>query len=145
MSASAILPAAAGRWRPLCGRGARAFGLLPAIVLLPCTSLLIALEMPSKPFLEKNSFYLSSAGFRVRLANDPASNAWDISPRSKLSPISRDQTRSRGTTAISGEAMYQQKSRRCRRLSCLVSIRHFLLALDPIRKPVPTFRDHARH
>ena len=37
-----------------------------------CASLLVALEAPSKPFLEKNSFYLSSAGFRVRLANDPA-------------------------------------------------------------------------
>jgi len=37
-----------------------------------CASLLVALEMPSKPFLEKNSFYLSSAGFRVQLANDPA-------------------------------------------------------------------------
>src|SRR5271169_7114457 len=49
-----------------------AFGIVPAIVLLLCTSLLVALETPSKPFLEKNSFYLSSAGFRVRLANDPA-------------------------------------------------------------------------
>ena len=28
--------------------------------------------MPSKPFLDKNSFYLSSAGFRVQVANDPA-------------------------------------------------------------------------
>lgn len=28
---------------------------------------------PSKPFLEKNGFYLESAGFRVRLANDEAS------------------------------------------------------------------------
>jgi hypothetical protein len=28
---------------------------------------------PSKPFLEKNSFYLSSAGFRVHVADDPAS------------------------------------------------------------------------
>src|SRR4030088_3040874 len=45
---------------------------MPAIVLLLCASLLVALEMPSKPFLEKNSFYLSSAGFQVRLANDPA-------------------------------------------------------------------------
>jgi hypothetical protein len=53
-------------------RGMRAFGLLPAIMLLLCASLLAALETPSKPFLEKNSFYLSSAGFRVRLANDPA-------------------------------------------------------------------------
>ncbi len=28
---------------------------------------------PSKPFLEKNGFYLESAGFRVRFANDEAS------------------------------------------------------------------------
>ena len=39
-------------------------------VLLLGTSLLIALETPSKPFLDKNSFYLSSAGFKVHLAND---------------------------------------------------------------------------
>ena len=56
MSASLIWPAASGCSRPFRLR----------------TSLLVALETPSKPFLEKNSFYLSSAGFRVRLANDPA-------------------------------------------------------------------------
>jgi hypothetical protein len=67
MSVSTIWPAASGR--PF---RARAFGVFPAIVLLLCASLLVALETPSKPFLEKNSFYLSSAGFRVRLANDPA-------------------------------------------------------------------------
>ena len=69
MSASMIGPVAPGGWRPY---RARAFGLFPAVVLLLCASLLVALETPSKPFLEKNSFYLSSAGFRVRLANDPA-------------------------------------------------------------------------
>src|SRR5882724_5040578 len=69
MSASLIWPAASGRSRPL---RVRAFRVFSAIVLLLCTSLLVALETPSKPFLEKNSFYLSSAGFRVRLANDPA-------------------------------------------------------------------------
>jgi hypothetical protein len=53
-------------------RGPKAFGIVPAIALLLCTSLLVALETPSKPFLEKNSFYLSSSGFRVQLANDPA-------------------------------------------------------------------------
>ena len=37
-----------------------------------CASLLIALEPPSKPFLDKNSFLLSSAGFRVQVANDAA-------------------------------------------------------------------------
>ncbi len=45
---------------------------MPAIVVLLCASLLAALEIPSKPFLDKNSFYLSSAGFRVQLANDAA-------------------------------------------------------------------------
>jgi hypothetical protein len=48
----------------------KAFGAVPAIVLLLGASLLAALEMPSKPFLDKNSFYLSSAGFRVQVAND---------------------------------------------------------------------------
>jgi len=51
---------------------ARAFGTIQAIALFLCASLLVALEMPSKPFLDKNSFYLSSAGFRVQLANDAA-------------------------------------------------------------------------
>ena len=31
---------------------------------------LFALDPPSKPFLDKNSFYLSSAGFKVHFAND---------------------------------------------------------------------------
>jgi len=53
-------------------RGLRAFGVMPAIVLSLCTSLLVALETPSKPFLDKNSFYLASAGFRVQVANDAA-------------------------------------------------------------------------
>ncbi|MFO1111682.1 MAG: hypothetical protein U1E61_21120 [Bradyrhizobium sp.] len=50
----------------------RTLGALPAIALLLCASLLVALEVPSKPFLDKNSFYLSSAGFRVQVANDAA-------------------------------------------------------------------------
>lgn len=53
-------------------RPLRAVGVMPAFVLLLCASLLVALEPPSKPFLDKNSFYLSSAGFRVQLANDAA-------------------------------------------------------------------------
>jgi hypothetical protein len=69
MSASLIWPFVSGRPRPF---RSRAFGVFPALVLLLCASLLVALETPSKPFLERNSFYLSSAGFRVRLANDPA-------------------------------------------------------------------------
>jgi len=71
MSASLIRPVATGRW-PLSRAGGLGAFVFPAIVLLLCTSLLVALEMPSKPFLEKNSFLLSSAGFRVKLANDPA-------------------------------------------------------------------------
>ena len=50
----------------------KALGMVPAIALLMCASLLAALEAPSKPFLDKNSFYLSSAGFRVQVANDAA-------------------------------------------------------------------------
>jgi hypothetical protein len=72
MSASIIWPVASGTSRPFYVRRVWAFGVFPAIVLLLCTSLLVALETPSKPFLEKNSFYLSSAGFRVQLANDAA-------------------------------------------------------------------------
>jgi hypothetical protein len=71
MSASLIWPIASGHRWPFRARGLTAF-VFPAIVLLLCTSLLVALEAPSKPFLEKNSFLLSSAGFRVKLANDAA-------------------------------------------------------------------------
>src|SRR5712671_4166120 len=45
--------------------------VLSAILLMPCLSL-VALEPPSKPFLDKNSFYLTSAGFKVQFANDAA-------------------------------------------------------------------------
>ena len=55
-----------------CARSSKLFGYVPAIALLLCASLLAALEAPSKPFLDKNSFYLSSAGFRVQVANDEA-------------------------------------------------------------------------
>jgi hypothetical protein len=54
------------------GYATTVFGVFPAIVLLLGASLLAALETPSKPFLDKNSFLLSSAGFRVQLANDEA-------------------------------------------------------------------------
>src|SRR4051812_34711497 len=67
MSVLTALPSANFRTNRL-----RAVSAFPAIVLLLCASLLAALEIPSKPFLDKNSFYLSSAGFRVQLANDPA-------------------------------------------------------------------------
>lgn len=72
MSASSIWPIASGHLPSFRARGARAFGTIAAVALLLCASLLVALEMPSKPFLDKNSFYLSSAGFRVQLANDSA-------------------------------------------------------------------------
>lgn len=64
---SAGTPDQSGIWRRV-----RAVGLLPALVVLLGATLLVALETPSRPFLEKNSFYLSSAGFRVQLANDAA-------------------------------------------------------------------------
>jgi hypothetical protein len=72
MSVSTTWPMAPSHARIRGSRGVRALRLFPAIALLLCASLLVALETPSKPFLEKNSFYLTSAGFRVRLANDPA-------------------------------------------------------------------------
>jgi len=48
------------------------FGVVPAIALLLGGTLLAALEAPSKPFLDKNSFYLSSSGFKVQVVNDAA-------------------------------------------------------------------------
>jgi hypothetical protein len=42
------------------------------IALMLCASWLAALEPPSKPFLDKNSFYLTSAGFKPQFANDAA-------------------------------------------------------------------------
>jgi len=65
-SASAALPSV------FLARTRKAYRLIPAIALLLFASLLMALEAPSKPFLDKNSFYLSSAGFRVQVANDEA-------------------------------------------------------------------------
>ena len=52
-------------------RSRSTLAVLSAILLMPCLSLL-AVEPPSKPFLDKNSFYLSSAGFKVHFANDTA-------------------------------------------------------------------------
>jgi len=42
------------------------------LALLAGGSLLAALEPPSKPFLDKNSFYLTSAGFKPQFAEDAA-------------------------------------------------------------------------
>jgi hypothetical protein len=72
MSASIIRPVASGHRHPLRIRGIRALRLLPAVALLLSAAVSAAMEEPSKPFLEKNSFYLSSAGFRIQFANDPA-------------------------------------------------------------------------
>jgi hypothetical protein len=70
--ASMIKPPVARSPRPFSARGARTFGLFPALALLLGASWLAALEPPSKPFLDKNSFYLTSAGFKPQFANDPA-------------------------------------------------------------------------
>jgi hypothetical protein len=52
--------------------GIRSLWLLPAIALLLSSSRPAAAETPSQPSLDKTSFYLTSAGFRVQMANDPA-------------------------------------------------------------------------
>ena len=72
MSASLIWPVAAGHRHPFRVHGIMALRRFPAIVLSLYATVLAASEAPSKPFLDKNSFYLSSAGFRVQVANDPA-------------------------------------------------------------------------
>ncbi len=72
MSASMIWPAVSGRFGLFRAGGVKAFGAIPAIALLLCASLLVAMETPSKPFLEKNAFYLRSAGFRAQFATDEA-------------------------------------------------------------------------
>lgn len=71
MSASTIERRASGRRHPFRLSSINSLRLLPAMALLACASVSSA-EEPSKPFLEKNSFYLSSAGFRIQFANDPA-------------------------------------------------------------------------
>jgi hypothetical protein len=53
-------------------RPIKTLGVLAVIALMLCVSLVVALETPSKPFLDKNSFYLSSSGFRIQPANDAA-------------------------------------------------------------------------
>jgi hypothetical protein len=72
MSASIIWPVVSNHRHPFRVHGIRALRLLPAVTLLLSAVVSAAKEEPSKPFLEKNSFYLSSAGFRIQFANDPA-------------------------------------------------------------------------
>jgi hypothetical protein len=69
MLAPIIWPVVAGHRQLLRVHGFRA---LPAVTLLLGTTVVSAVEAPSRPSLEQNSFYLSSAGFRVQVANDPA-------------------------------------------------------------------------
>jgi hypothetical protein len=72
MLASIIGPVAANHRDLFRVHGLRALRLFPAVVLLLCSFGFAAAETPSQPSLEKNSFYLTSAGFRVQFANDPA-------------------------------------------------------------------------
>ena len=58
--------------------GLRALRLCPAVVLSLCAFAVAAAEAPSQLSLEKNSLYLSSAGFHIQVANDPAGAAVDL-------------------------------------------------------------------
>jgi hypothetical protein len=72
MRSTSIRPSAARTLRKFSAHAARTLSLFPALALLLCASLLAALEPPSKPFLDKNSFYLTSAGFKPQFATDAA-------------------------------------------------------------------------
>ena len=72
MPAPIIWPVVAANRQLFRVHGFRALCLFPAATLLLGTSVVSAVEAPSRASLEKNSFYLSSAGFRVQVANDPA-------------------------------------------------------------------------
>jgi hypothetical protein len=62
----------AGHRHRLRVEAARLLRLFPALVLWLYAPVLAAVEAPRPPSLEQNSFYLSSAGFRVQVANDAA-------------------------------------------------------------------------
>jgi hypothetical protein len=72
VSASIIWPFAASHRHLFRIRGLRALRLFPAVLLMLCVHSVAAGQAPSQLSLEKNSFYLSSAGFRIQVANDPA-------------------------------------------------------------------------
>jgi hypothetical protein len=72
MPASIIEPIAAGHRHPFRAPGLGALRLFPAVVLSLGSFGLAAAETPSQPSLEKTSFYLTSAGFHVQMANDAA-------------------------------------------------------------------------
>ena len=72
MSALTIRPIAAGHRHFFRNNRIGIARLVPAAMLLLHASVSAAVEAPGKPVLEKTNFYLSSAGFRVQVANDPA-------------------------------------------------------------------------
>jgi hypothetical protein len=72
MPAPIIRPVVADRQQLFRLRSLTALCLFPAVMLLLGTAVVSAAEAPSRPSLEKNSFYLSSAGFHIQVANDPA-------------------------------------------------------------------------
>jgi hypothetical protein len=73
MSVSSIIRSVAARHRhPFQIHGIRTLRPFAATVLLCCASGLAVAQTPAPPSLEKNSFYLSSAGFHAQFANDPA-------------------------------------------------------------------------
>jgi hypothetical protein len=75
MSASSIISPVAAHHRHLFqlhSIKALALRLVPAVVLFCSATAPAAAQTPTAPSLEKNSFYLSSAGFHAQFANDPA-------------------------------------------------------------------------
>jgi hypothetical protein len=73
MSASSIMWPVAARHRHLFQvHGIKAVHLFAAAVLSFCAPGPATAQTPTSPSLEKNSFYLSSAGFHAQFANDPA-------------------------------------------------------------------------
>jgi hypothetical protein len=71
MPASIIGPVAASHRHLFRVHGLRALRLFPAVVPLLCSFGMAAAQTPGQPSLEQNSLYLTSAGFRVQVANDP--------------------------------------------------------------------------
>lgn len=66
-------------WRSLPSRSSHrgprliaGLAVVASVLVSLCASQLSAVEPPGKPFLDKNSFYLSSAGFKIQFANDAA-------------------------------------------------------------------------
>ena len=72
MSASIIWSVVAGYRLRLRIEAASILRLVPLLVPLLYAPVLAAAEAPGPPSLDRNSFYLSSAGFRVQVANNPA-------------------------------------------------------------------------